>query len=160
MKRWEIKALVDVCQIRPPKAEARQKLSPTDLVSVVPMNDLGDDAKTFEPRETRALADVEGSYTYFADDDVLLAKITPCFENGKLGIARNLKNGVGFGSSEFVVLRPNEGLDAEYLYYFLSRSCFREYGAQQMTGAVGHKRIPKEFVEQLQIPLPPLDLRP
>lgn len=157
MKGWEVKALAEVCQIRPPKAEVRRKLAPTDLVSFVPMNDLGDDAKTFEPRETKALADVEGSYTYFAENDVLLAKITPCFENGKLGIARGLRNGVGFGSSEFVVLRPNMGLDPEYLYYFLSRSSFREDGAKRMTGAVGHKRIPKELVEQLQIPLPPLD---
>jgi type I restriction enzyme S subunit len=120
------------------------------------MNDLPVDRMWLNADETRLLTDVEGSYTYFADGDVLLAKITPCFENGKLGIARKLKNGVGFGSSEFFVLRPSERLLAEYLYYFLSRADYRERGASVMTGAVGHRRVPKEFVEGTLLPLPPL----
>jgi type I restriction enzyme, S subunit len=95
-------------------------------------------------------------YTYFADGDVLLAKITPCFENGKLGIARNLTNGIGFGSSEYIVFRPNNGLSSEYLYYFLSQSEFRAEGKRSMTGAVGHKRVSKEFIERCRIPLAPL----
>lgn len=106
--------------------------------------------------ENRSLQSVSGSYTYFAEGDVLLAKITPCFENGKLGIARGLTNGVGFGSSEFIVFRPREGLDAEYLFYFLSQDSFRDAGTNVMSGAVGHKRVPKEFIENFQIPLPPL----
>ena len=89
---WEIKKLSEVCQIKPPKEEARQKLSNTDLVSFVPMSDLGIQSKTITLNENKLLSEVVGSYTYFADEDVLLAKITPCFENGKLGIARNLTN--------------------------------------------------------------------
>ncbi|WP_225901248.1 restriction endonuclease subunit S [[Leptolyngbya] sp. PCC 7376] len=96
-------------------------------------------------------------YVYFADNDVLLAKITPCFENGKLGIARNLKNGVGFGSSEYVVFRSKGEIDPEYLFYFLSQDCFRIEGARVMSGAVGHKRVPKEFIENYLIPVPPLE---
>ena len=88
------------------------------------------------------------------DGDVLLAKITPCFENGKLGIARNLKNGVGFGSSEYIVFRCTELLNNKYLYYFLSRSSFREDGASRMTGAVGHKRVPNDFIENTCIFVP------
>ena len=99
---------------------------------------------------------MSGSYTYFADGDVLLAKITPCFENGKLGVARGLTNGVGFGSSEYIVLRPAPTLNAEFLYYYLARPTFLEEGARTMTGAVGHKRVTKEFVEGYSIPLPPL----
>jgi type I restriction enzyme, S subunit len=87
---------------------------------------------------------------------VLLAKITPCFENGKLGIARGLTNGIGFGSSEYFVLRPNDSLSGEYLYYFLSQDCFRAEGEKTMSGAVGHKRVSKEFIERCQIPLPPI----
>jgi len=121
------------------------------------MYELGIHQKYFEPAETRPLSAVVGSYTYFADGDVLLAKITPCFENGKLGIAQGLENGIGFGSSEFMVLRPKPELLSEYLYYFLDQELFRELGAKAMTGAVGHKRIPPEFVEALKIPLPPLD---
>jgi type I restriction enzyme S subunit len=97
-----------------------------------------------------------GSYTYFADGDVLLAKITPCFENGKLGIATGLKNGIGFGSSEFIVFRPSASLDEDFLYYFLARPEFRTEGAARMGGAVGQQRVPKEFIESYRIPVPPL----
>lgn len=120
------------------------------------MEDLGIDQKLLVPKRVRALADVAGSYTYFADGDVLLAKITPCFENGKLGIAANLTNGVGFGSSEYMVFRPSPALDKEWLYYYLSREVFRTEGAARMSGAVGHKRVAKEFIDAYPIPVPPL----
>ena len=120
------------------------------------MQNLELDKKIVEPTQTKMLAEVAGSYTYFADGDVLLAKITPCFENGKLGIAANLTNGIGFGSSEYIVFRPATSVDKEWLYYYLSREVFRSEGAAQMYGAVGHKRVAKEFIESYPIPLPPL----
>jgi type I restriction enzyme S subunit len=120
------------------------------------MEDLGIGQKYLEPKKTRLLEDVAGSYTYFADGDVLLAKITPCFENGKLGIARGLKNGVGFGSSEYIVLRPDAKTSPEFIYYYLARAAFFEEGAGKMSGAVGHKRVSKEFIENYPIPVPPL----
>jgi type I restriction enzyme, S subunit len=120
------------------------------------MEDLGIDQKFLVPKTERKLGQVSGSYTYFADGDVLLAKITPCFENGKLGIARNLTNGIGFGSSEYIVFRPHAHLSNEYLYYFLLQGSFRAEGARTMSGAVGHKRVSKEFIERCQILLPPL----
>ena len=83
-----------------------------------------------------------------------MAKITPCFENGKLGIARNLKNGIGFGSSEYIVFRSNGEVVPDYLYYFLARNQFREEGAKRMSGAVGHKRVSKEFIENTEMPFP------
>ncbi len=153
---WEVKKLGDVCEIKPPKREARNKLKETDVVSFAPMEDLGINQKFLNPTKERTLKEVEGSYTYFANDDVLLAKITPCFENGKLGIAKNLKNGIGFGSSEYIVFRTNENLFPEYLYYFLLRPQFIEEGAKRMTGAVGHKRVSKEFIESCTISFPPL----
>lgn len=156
MAGWETKPLGEVCTIKPPKAEAKKKLTGTDEVSFAPMEDLGIGVKYLQPRRTRPLDDVSGSHTYFAEGDVLLAKITPCFENGKLGIARGLTNGVGFGSSEYIVLRPEPALDAEFLYYYLARPIFFEEGARTMTGAVGHKRVTKEFVESYPIPIPPL----
>jgi len=153
---WQSKPLADVCQIKPPKAEARQRISGKELVSFVPMEDLGIDQKIMVPTQTKPLEDVAGSYTYFADGDVLLAKITPCFENGKLGIADKLTNGIGFGSSEYIVFRPNPAVDKEWLYYFLSRQSFRDEGAARMSGAVGHKRVSKEFIESYPVPVPPL----
>ena len=104
------------------------------------MEDLGILNKNINAVKERRLKDIYSSYTYFAEGDVLLAKITPCFENGKLGIASNLKNGIGFGSSEFVVLRPNKDLLPVYLFYFLTNDDFRQKGKRSMTGAVGHKK--------------------
>src|SRR4051794_21871397 len=97
---WLTTTLAQVCQIKPAKTEARHLLSNTDLVSFVPMEDLGIDGESFVPKQVERLGDVVGGYAYFADGDVLLEKIAPCFENGKLGIAGNLTSGIGFGSSE------------------------------------------------------------
>ncbi|MBT41589.1 MAG: restriction endonuclease subunit S [Idiomarina sp.] len=153
----DLMRLADCCTIKPPKSEARKKLSSNDWVSFVPMANLGTITPKIELTSTRKFSEVSGSYTYFSDGDVLLAKITPCFENGKLGIADGLENGVGFGSSEFVVLRPQSFLDPKYLYYFLSQPGFRKAGERVMSGAVGHKRVPKEFIEDTKLPVPSLD---
>lgn len=154
---WETKTLAEAARFRPPVAEARRRVAADALVSFVPMEDLGIDQKLLVPKRTKPFREVAGSYTYFADGDVLLAKITPCFENGKLGIAAGLSSGIGFGSSEYVVLRPGSGLTPEWLYYFLSREAFRVQGAGQMAGAVGHRRVAKEFIERYPIPIPPPD---
>ncbi|MCI5039760.1 MAG: restriction endonuclease subunit S [Donghicola eburneus] len=154
---WEVAPLGTVAQIRPNKKEVKSTLSDEDEVSFVPMDCLGVDQVTLAEHQTRPLREVYGGYTYFRNGDVLLAKITPCFENGKLGIADDLTNGIGFGSSEFVVLRPSEKLFAGYLYHFLNRRSFRDWAKGLMTGAVGHKRVPKELIETLEIPLPPVE---
>lgn len=154
---WEIRPLGDLVEIKPPKREAKVRLAAEQPVSFVPMEDLKEVQRVFQPKQIRPLSEVYGGYTYFADRDVLLAKITPCFENGKLSIATGLANGVGFGSSEFMVLRCSPKIDPYYLFYFLSRDAFREEGKGRMTGAVGHKRVPPEFVQSQPIPLPPLD---
>jgi type I restriction enzyme S subunit len=146
--------LADCCIIKPPKSEAKKLLSSDDNVSFVPMNNLGIDNKFLTLDANKKLSEVSGSYTYFSENDVLLAKITPCFENGKLGIATGLTNGVGIGSSEFIVFRSKGGVYPNYLYYYLLQPSFRESGQKVMTGAVGHKRVPKDFIENTKIPLP------
>jgi type I restriction enzyme, S subunit len=153
---WQTQPLANVCEIKPPKSEARQRVAADALVSFAPMEDLGIDRKFLNATQVKPLASVVRSYTYFADGDVLLAKITPCFENGKLGIATGLKNRIGFGSSEFIVFRPGANLAKEYLYYYLSRPEFRIEGAALMGGAVGQQRVPKEFIEKYPIPFPSL----
>jgi len=155
-KGWPVKSIGELCILRPPKAEARSRLKDESYVSFLPMENMGIDLKYPIPSKERMLREVDGSYTYFADGDVLLAKITPCFQNGKLGIAKDLRNGTGFGSSEFFVLRPNPVLNSEYLYYFLSRSIFREEGVLCMGGSVGHQRVPPDFLLSQQIILPSL----
>lgn len=120
------------------------------------MEALQANSKYVNASSVRSLDSVAGSYTYFADGDVLLPKISPCFENGKMGIARNLVNGIGFGSSEYMVFRPHEGVSAEWLYYYLSRAEMRDEGTALTYGAVGQRRLPKDFVENYPIPVPPL----
>jgi type I restriction enzyme S subunit len=150
---WPMKTLGELCVINPPKSEARKRLAADAQVSFLPMEDMGINEKFVQATKTKPLSAVQGSYTYFANGDVLLAKITPCFENGKLGIAEGLINGIGFGSSEYLVFRPKT-ICKEWLYYFLSRESFRVEGAERMSGAVGHKRISKEFIESYPIPAP------
>jgi restriction endonuclease S subunit len=123
------------------------------------MSDLGEHRIAFSPKEKRSIGELGTSYTYFADNDVLLAKVTPCFENGKAGIAKGLSNGIGFGSSEFYVLRPCDLVLSEYLYFCVMHSIFREQATAQMTGTGGLQRIPKGFIERFKIPVPPLEVQ-
>lgn len=149
--------LSQLCEIQPPKKQVKSKLADEDLVTFMPMDKLNIGKIYSESSETKELKAVYSGYTYFENDDVLLAKITPCFENGKLSIARNMMNNIGFGSSEYIVLRCNEELLPEYLYYCLSLKNFRKDGEAVMSGAVGHKRVPKDFIENSEIPTPSLE---
>lgn len=151
-----IHKLSDCAQIDPPKSEVNDLDDATE-VSFMPMKDMGINNKLAISVQKRKLKDVKGSYTYFSEGDILLAKITPCFENGKMGIAYNLFNGIGFGSSEYIVFRPNKNLKNDWLYYFLNRNSFRIAGAQNMSGAVGHKRVDKDFIRNILIAIPSLE---
>lgn len=120
------------------------------------MSDIGEYEMFFEPKETKQLDDVTTGYTYFRDGDVLLAKVTPCFENGKAGIAYGLRNGIGFGSSEFYVLRPTDGLLPEWVFMCAAAPAFRAWATPQMTGTGGLQRVPRAVVANYKIPLPPI----
>lgn len=126
-----------------------------DLVGFVPMNLMGTEYMERPRFESKAWSEVKKGYTHFGDGDVLLAKITPCFENGKAGIPNGLPNGAGAGSTEYFVCRPNpEFLRAEYLLAWFKTNAFLRKGAVEMTGSVGHKRVPKDYVLNSEIPLP------
>ena len=153
---WKDKKLGEVCVINPKKSEVNN-LPKNLLVSFLPMKDLGIAQNQINPIITKQLSDVKGSYTYFRNEDVLLAKVTPCFENGKLGIAKNLKNEIGFGSSEYIVFRPKNKILSEYIFYILSNPKFRNKGKELMFGAVGLKRLSKDYVQNFVAPLPSLD---
>ena len=148
-----------VCEINPKKS-AVSDLPAETVVSFVPMKDLVENNISFHPQEQRPLSEVlNGAYTYFRDGDVLLAKVTPCFENGKAGVARNLTNAIGFGSSEYYVLRPSERILPEVVYYFLSSPRFKEYATPAMTGTGGLQRVPRATLEGFKVPLPPLAIQ-
>ena len=106
--------------------------------------------------ESRILSSVKSGFSYFQDGDILVAKITPCFENGKIAQAR-IKFRHGFGSTEFHVVRPkNDQLDGRYLLHFIRQNYIRRKGERRMTGSAGQRRVPKAFLESLEIYLPPI----
>lgn len=155
---FSLTPLAEVCEINPAKREGLS-LPPNTLVSFVPMSDLGENRMYFVPRDTKRVGELGTSYTYFADGDVLVAKVTPCFENGKAGVVKGLTNGVGFGSSEFFVLRPSDRVLAEYVYFCVTSKVFRQPAIAQMTGTGGLQRVPRRYFEQFEIPLPPLEVQ-
>lgn len=157
---WGMKRIADVCVVNPPKKVTAQGLGNKDVVSFLPMEDLPIKACYHQPDKTRLYEEVQSSYTCFANDDVLMAKVTPCFENGKLGIATNLHNGVGYGSSEFIVIRANNvDVIKEYIYFVTMDSLFIEKACAQLTGTSGLRRVPRQYVENCNITLPPLVLQ-
>ena len=95
----------------------------------------------------------KGSYTYFKENDILIAKITPSMENGKFAIAKGLTNNLGMGSSEFHVLRVSDKIDSKYLFTLLNIESIRKDAQKKITGSSGHKRVPIKFYEELEIPL-------
>ena len=137
----------------------RSQLADDTQVSFVPMAAVGAADGSIDADTVRPYAEVKKGYTHFRENDVLFAKVTPCMENGKMAVARKLKNGMGFGSTEFHVLRPREGVDPHYVYHFVSSQTFRKEAARHMTGAVGLRRVPSAFLESAEIPLPALGVQ-
>lgn len=150
---WEVKRLKLGAELNPSPLEART-LSQDAEVSFVPMEAVGEHGG-LDLSRTKTIADVGTGYTYFADGDVVVAKITPCFENGKGALAARLTNGVAFGTTELHVLRALDALDSKYLFYVTLADAFRRLGEAEMYGAGGQKRVPERFIENLKHPFPP-----
>lgn len=143
--------------INPSKSDVNSK-EKSMLVSFVEMSSVSNDGY-IEQTVDKPLAEVrKSSYTYFAEGDIIIAKITPCMEKGKCALATGLKNGIGFGSSEFHVFRANAKLiNNVYLFAYLNRKEIRSKAAEVMTGSSGHRRVPISFYEDLEIPVPSMD---
>lgn len=153
--KGEKKQIVELCKVNPPKSEISM-LPENTIVSFVEMASVSNDGY-IENKIDRSLYELKkGSYTYFAEGDIIIAKITPCMENGKCAVANNLTNKIGMGSSEFHVFRCNEKVNNYFLFGFLNRDVIRKAAEKQMTGASGHRRVPITFYENLQIPVPSL----
>lgn len=151
---WISAAIPEFCEINPSKP--KRGCIPADTpVSFIPMPAVDAESGIITKPEIRKFADVRDGFTFFQEGDIIFAKITPCMENGKAAIARNLINGLGFGSTEFITLKLNEVIP-EYLYYYIRQESFRKEAEANMTGSVGQKRVPKRFIEDTIIPLAPL----
>ena len=153
---WRRVKLGDVAIINP-RRRSSIPYPPDTPTTFVPMASVKEDAGGLETPLLRPLAEVAKGYTYFEEGDVLFAKITPCMQNGKHAIARPLKNGFGFGTTEFHVIRPGEELTPEWIHLFVRQPTVLKNAAKHFRGAVGQQRVPKEFLAGLVIPLPPLD---
>ncbi len=154
-KGWKVVTLSQITKINP-RFVNTENLTTDSKVSFVPMAYVSEKSKTIVKEEERKLGDVIKGFTYFENDDVLIAKITPCFENGKIALAK-IKNDIGFGSTEFHVIRAIKSeINSKCLFYFLQRDKILFEGESRMTGSAGQKRVPKKFLENLKIPLPPM----
>lgn len=148
---------VECVEFNPKKSEVKDLMCET--VSFVPMECVGADG-SFKIKEDGLVKDYYKGYTYFKNGDVLLAKITPCFENGKVAIAENCTNGIGFGTTEFHVSRPIPGVsNSQWIKYMLKNEHVHELATINMTGSAGQKRIQTPFFEKLKVYLPPIELQ-
>jgi type I restriction enzyme S subunit len=151
-ENWEIKRLRYSIRLNPTKSEVRG-LDPKLSVSFVPMEAVGEYGGLMLESVRPLLSCFEG-YTYFRDGDVVVAKITPCFENVKGALAEGLENGIGFGTTELHVLRAGQGIDRRYMFYLSLSDHFRRMGAGSMYGAGGQKRVPEDFIRDFRHPIP------
>lgn len=151
---WNVKRTRFMVAMNPTKQEINH-LPPETEVQFLPMESVSEDG-SLNLETTRPIFEVSSGYTYFAEGDVTFAKITPCFENGKGAIMRNLQNSFGFGTTELTVIRPGPSLNNEYLYYLTISRDFRKNGEAWMYGAGGQKRVPDDFVHEFRLAFPPL----
>ncbi|QHQ51514.1 restriction endonuclease subunit S [Aeromonas media] len=152
-KHWVVTYNKYLVQLTPKKSQIT--LDREQLCSFIPMEKLKQDTLILD--EQRVIGDVFDGYTYFEDEDILLAKVTPCFENKNSVVARGLINGVGFGSTEIFVLRCNSQINNDFMYYRLQEGCFMDTATAAMTGAGGLKRVPSDVILNYKIALPPIE---
>ena len=150
MSEWPMVKLGEVCKINPRRDKS---ITSSTEISFIEMKSLLENGSV-HPVTVPAEKYLKG-YTPFQNHDILIAKITPCFQNGKIGLAK-IDTDFGFGTTEFHVVRSGETLSPEYLTFFLRQQWILDAGKKCMTGSGGQRRVPKAFLENLKIPLPPL----
>ena len=151
----ELKRLGQCCIINPRRPNIA--LCDTDKVSFIPMPAVSEDGYLVDMTDEE-YGKVKKGFTYFENNDVLFAKITPCMENGKGAIAYGLTNGIGMGSTEFHVLRPINGISSPYWLLTLTRMpIFRERAAKNMSGTGGQKRVSASYLNHFMVGLPAIE---
>ncbi|GAC31714.1 restriction endonuclease subunit S [Paraglaciecola polaris] len=151
-KEWVLTKIIDIADVNPKKLDAE----PETLSGFIPMTHAPTNFNGILCFDEKPWGEIKKSYTNFKDDDVIVAKVTPCFENGKAAIVRGLPNGIGAGSSEFYVLRPAiKEVSTRFLFSIVKSHKFLQEGAANMTGAVGLRRVPRAFIEAFPVGLPP-----
>ncbi len=152
---WVWTTIGEICEVNP-RIMRPEEFTDESSVSFVPMAAVDDVSGMIVEPQIRPVGEVWKGYTRFAENDVIFAKITPCMENGKAAIARNLANGLGLGSTEFHVLRSSGAVLPEWVFHFVRQNSFRGDAAARMTGTAGQLRVPAAFMKESFIPLAPL----
>lgn len=152
---WVWVKLGEVVEVNPNKIKVN--LDENELVDFIPMKNVSENDPEIIKKNFEKFKDLQKGYSQFIENDILFAKITPCMENGKTAIISNLKEKIGYGSTEFHVLRSTKIVDNKLLYSFLKQQRFREDAKYNMTGSVGFRRVPTEFMKSYPFPLPPLE---
>lgn len=151
----ELKRLGECCILNPRRPNIA--LCDTDKVSFIPMPAVSEDGYLVDMTDEE-YGKVKKGFTYFENNDVLFAKITPCMENGKGAIVHGLTNGIGMGSTEFHVLRPINGISSPYWLLALTRMpIFRERAAKNMSGTGGQKRVSASYLDHFMVGLPAIE---
>ena len=153
-EHWEVRRLKHLSTLSPRTTNIRT-YDPETEISFIPMENIGEFGG-LNLTQTRQLSDVISGYTFFQNGDVVIAKITPCFENGKGAYASQLVNGIAFGTTELHVMRPSSQIKGRFLFYLTLSSVFRRRGEAEMYGAGGQKRVPASFIENIEHPVPSL----
>lgn len=153
---WRWCRLGDVCQITPPKISTCNLADDLE-VSFIPMSAISETSGEITAPQKKFLYEVKNGFTNFAEGDVLFARITPCMENGKSALVGKLVNHIGYGSTEFFVLRCGEQVLNRFVYHLVRWRIFRDEAKSVMAGSVGQQRVPKKFLLNYKLPLPPID---
>ncbi|MBN2864125.1 MAG: restriction endonuclease subunit S [Bacteroidales bacterium] len=151
---WKWVKLGEVCEINPRKSTLVR--DDNTLTTFIPMEAVDATTGKITAPQVKSYKNVKKGYTFFTEKDVLFAKITPCMQNGKHSIANRLIDGIGFGTTEFHVLRPQELILSEIIWYFLRQPNLLLKATEYFTGAVGQQRLPQDYLKNLDLPLPTL----
>ncbi|EOG8475582.1 restriction endonuclease subunit S [Campylobacter upsaliensis] len=148
---WAWVKLGDICEINP-----KNDINDNVEISFIPMALIADSCQNTFTYELKLWKEVKGGFTHLRDNSVAFAKISPCFENGKSFVVKNLKNGYGAGTTELIVLLPYNPLLKEYVFYCVNSAFFVNQALKTFKGTAGQQRLNMDFVENFTIPLPPL----
>ncbi|MCR4925457.1 MAG: restriction endonuclease subunit S, partial [Clostridiales bacterium] len=148
---WAWSSMKNIVTINP-----KNEIDDDTQVSFIPMTLIDSEYKNTHGQEERLWKDIKKGFTHFAENDVAIAKISPCFENRKSVILRNLKNGYGAGTTELYILRPSKVVIPEYILWLVKSDNFINTGVGNFSGVVGQQRLARDIVEDFSVPLPPL----
>lgn len=155
-QHWKVKKLKYVAYVNPTLKTYEFDKESNEEIVFLPMENVSEFGEV-DTSIRRPISDVSSGYTYFEKNDVVVAKITPCFENGKGAWLHDLETNFGFGTTEFHILRSSEQIDSEFLYLITTSTTFRKWGTAVMKGAAGQKRVTPDFIKEYPVTFPEIN---